>query len=274
MQDIWRRLKWIANSTNLYKCAGFPPSTRRRSCFQQVSTIQAKMSVAGTFAEIVNKMDMTSSSSNSTSTMKNCKISMLWNWYTIDSCFISRSWHVSTKGQFAGSCIGCFLLVLSAQWLHRIVREYDAAISRRRLLSLEAAAQDQKKVEDSEGSISTTTQDDSKKGLMFLPNNSGAANLLQPIVYALSHDWFWNFNKRSTRTMTYPTLAEHMLKALLFTIQWGQSYIIMLLFMYYNGYIIISCILGALFGRLIFNYEPITCATRSESGENDKKCCM
>jgi copper transporter 1 len=217
----------------------------------------------------INKMDMSGSSST---TAASCKISMLWNWYTIDSCFIARSWHVSTKGQFAGSCIGCFLLVVSAQWLHRIAREYDAAIARRKV-TMADNAEGPSKGDDSEGST-VSVRDDSKKSLMFLPANTGVSNLFQPIVYALSHEWYWNFRDNSSRGAAYPSIFEHLIRASIFTIQWGQSYIIMLLFMYYNGYIIISCILGALFGRIIFNYEPITCSTRGDSGENDKKCCM
>lgn len=58
--------------------------------------------------------------SSSTAAKKaTCKISMLWNWYTIDTCFIARSWRNDTKGKFAGSCIGCFALVVVAQWLTR-----------------------------------------------------------------------------------------------------------------------------------------------------------
>ncbi|KLU81392.1 hypothetical protein MAPG_00482, partial [Magnaporthiopsis poae ATCC 64411] len=30
-----------------------------------------------------------------------CKISMLWNWYTIDTCFIASSWRVTSAGMFA-----------------------------------------------------------------------------------------------------------------------------------------------------------------------------
>jgi copper transporter 1 len=31
------------------------------------------------------------------------QISMLWNWYTVDSCFLSEQWHVRSLG-------GCFAL--------------------------------------------------------------------------------------------------------------------------------------------------------------------
>ncbi len=50
---------------------------------------------------------------------------MLWNWYTIDSCFIARSWHVRSAGAFAGSCIGVILLVLALEALRRGQRELD-----------------------------------------------------------------------------------------------------------------------------------------------------
>lgn len=232
--------------------------------------------------EFVNKMDM-SGSAHSAASSNACKISMLWNWYTINSCFLARSWHVRTRGQFAGSCIGCFFLVMSAQWLHRVAREYDAAIARRKQLRNvnQVSGTKEEAGEDSSSSSSASANlaaqlENNRNASMFLPENTFASNLFQPIIYALSHDWFLNFQSRktTTSTMAYPDLIEHLIRALIFTVQWGQSYIIMLLFMYYNGYIIISCILGAFFGRLVFNYEPITCVTRYESEANDKKCCM
>jgi len=57
---------------------------------------------------------------------------MLWNWYTIDACFISRGWHVRSKAQFAGSCIGVFLLVLAIELVRRAQREYDRRLTRNR----------------------------------------------------------------------------------------------------------------------------------------------
>lgn len=176
-----------------------------------------------------------------------CKISMLWNWYTIDSCFIARSWHVKTKRAFAGSCIGVFLLVVASQWLHRFAREYDAALmssKKRNLIS-----QDLKNDSDSTLEKSST----------------------HPIVGTVSHKWL--FTPKSVGGI-YATPVEHLIRSILFTLEWGLSYLIMLLFMYYNGYIIISCILGAFFGRLFFTCnEPLNCSTINDSLENDKKCC-
>lgn len=56
---------------------------------------------------------------------------MLWNWNTIDSCFLSSSWHVTSRGMFAGSCIGALLLVMLLELLRRMVKEYDALLVRK-----------------------------------------------------------------------------------------------------------------------------------------------
>jgi solute carrier family 31 (copper transporter), member 1 len=50
---------------------------------------------------------------------------MLWNWNTVDSCFIAESWRITSSGMFAGSCIGVILLVMSLEFLRRAVKEYD-----------------------------------------------------------------------------------------------------------------------------------------------------
>jgi hypothetical protein len=50
---------------------------------------------------------------------------MLWNWYTVDTCFLAESWHNKTKGAFAGSVIGVFILVILIEGLRRLAREYD-----------------------------------------------------------------------------------------------------------------------------------------------------
>jgi copper transporter 1 len=55
---------------------------------------------------------------------------MLWNWYTVDSCFLSRSWHITSKGMFAGSCIAVILLVILLEFLRRVGKDYDRYIIR------------------------------------------------------------------------------------------------------------------------------------------------
>jgi copper transporter 1 len=53
---------------------------------------------------------------------------MLWNWDTINSCLISRQWHIKTTSQFAASCIAIVILSMSLQLLRRLSREYEVLI--------------------------------------------------------------------------------------------------------------------------------------------------
>lgn len=55
---------------------------------------------------------------------------MLWNWNTVDACFISRDWQITSKGMFAGCCIGVLLLVMAVELLRRLGKEYDAYLYR------------------------------------------------------------------------------------------------------------------------------------------------
>lgn len=179
---------------------------------------------------------------------------MLWNWYTVNSCFIARSWHVRSKAAFAGTCIGVFLLVVLHQWLHRFAREYDAALIRSKSAKADVSVGSDDALATSEVSLQT-----------LKPSQTPA------MANTMSHKWF--VAAKSVRGI-YATPFEHLVRTLLFTLEWGLAYFIMLLFMYYNGFIIISCILGAFFGRLFFTYnEPLSCATIGDSREADRKCC-
>jgi copper transporter 1 len=61
---------------------------------------------------------------------------MLWNWNTVDSCFLSSSWHVRSNGMFAGSVIGVFLLCMAIEGVRRLGREYDRKITAQAMVSL------------------------------------------------------------------------------------------------------------------------------------------
>ena len=99
-------------------------------------------------------------------------VSMLWNWNTVDSCFLSSSWQIRSKGMFAGSVIGVFLLVIAIEAVRRGAREYDRYITRKALRAVPLAAESAgaagssspavggaPKVGDHEGTIGSTLYD-------------------------------------------------------------------------------------------------------------------
>lgn len=54
-----------------------------------------------------------------------CTMNMLGNWQTIGTCVLTSSWHIKTQAQFAGTCIGVFLIVFAIETVRRWSREFD-----------------------------------------------------------------------------------------------------------------------------------------------------
>lgn len=150
---------------------------------------------------------------------------MLWNWNTIDSCFLSSTWHITSTGMFAGSCIGVILLTMSLEFLRRAVKEYDRYLVRKHADMTPPVASPN----HGEG--------DSVKG----PSTSSTA----PLQCAPRPQGF------------RPSIFEQAIRALLHMVQFAVAYFIMLLAMYYNGYIIICIFIGAYIGSFIFQWETL-----------------
>ncbi|KAJ5184960.1 Ctr copper transporter [Penicillium cf. griseofulvum] len=191
-----------------------------------------------------------------------CKISMLWNWYTVDACFLARSWHITSRGMFAGSCIGVICLVLSLEFLRRLGREYDSFIVRRaRLRRLYMSSTTQ-----SISNVPLRSEDTTTAGNCCNAPDS-TFNTDDDITPAGPH----NGGKQSTASANAvrdgvkegmlapyrPSLVEHTVRSLMHMAQFAVAYIIMLLAMYFNGYIIICIFIGAFLGAFIFSWEAV-----------------
>lgn len=124
---------------------------------------------------------------------------MLWNWYTIDSCFLARSWHVRSSGAFAGSCIGVILLVISLELLRRAQREFDRYLC----LSQQQLRNDSEAGSGSKINVAGYGSSPSTGTTSFAPNRL--------------------------------KLWQQVVRSLLYMIQFAVGYFVMLLAMYYNG---------------------------------------
>lgn len=217
--------------------------------------------------EVQNKM--MSMGSSSSSTAHRCKISMLWNWYTIDSCFLARSWHVTSRGMFAGTCIGVFFWVMAYCWFHRFIVEYDNAIVEYKLKKLpidacesccgnggcdEVISSEEKASSDEE--TSKPVSPGSGTGAAVSDVKRPGSDFWTPLKNTFSHKWYLAWMKKE-KNVIYPTPVEHIGRSGLYLMEWTVSYLIMLMWMYYNGYLIITMILGYFFGQLFFNYTPL-----------------
>ena len=161
---------------------------------------------------------------------------MLWNWYTIDACFISSTWQVTSRGMFAGSCIGIVFLVISLEFLRRLQREYDQYIAHQR---------SHPRYQQLQPSSGTGKGD----------NESGSARSAgkEPNVLIRAAPAMTTSMLRCPGIQ--PSALQQLVRAGIHMLQFGVAYFIMLLAMYYNGYIIICILIGAFLGSYIFNWE-------------------
>ncbi|CAI6081409.1 unnamed protein product [Clonostachys chloroleuca] len=85
-------------------------------------------------------MDHSSMSGDDSMSMGGCKINMMLNYYTIDACFISEDWKITSQGMFAGSCIGVVCLAVFLEFLRRAVKEYDRLLVKQHIARHESAS--------------------------------------------------------------------------------------------------------------------------------------
>ncbi|KAL4783157.1 Ctr copper transporter [Aspergillus varians] len=172
---------------------------------------------------------------------------MLWNWNTIDTCFLAESWHIRSRGMFGGSCIGVICLVIVLEFLRRIAREYDAFIVHRAQLRAQYLSPAQIPV------ASSSSDNGDGAGVQ----KTAAATTTAP----------------SQSLRVRPNLIEQLIRALLHMLQFAVAYFVMLLAMYFNGYIIICIFIGAFLGSFIFSWEPIGGGAKENDATTVTKCC-
>lgn len=200
----------------------------------------ATMAMTGTATMDMSSATSTAAAMSMGGSGSSCVISMLWNWNTIDSCFISSSWHVTSKGMFAGSCIGVLLLVMSLEALRRAVKEFDSYI-----IHQHAA----KFVGSSPVASNNGAGSDSGKA------TDGAA------ACAVGIPPF------------RPNVGQQAIRALLHMMQFAVAYFVMLLAMYYNGYIIICIFIGSYLGSFIFHWETLGGSQQTSATKEATVCC-
>ena len=133
---------------------------------------------------------------------------------------------------FAGSCIGVILLVIALEGLRRGAQEYDAYIAR-------AAAS------------SNPMSNSSRASDIDAPLQNKAGDTA--VAMSVSSD---TSTGASARRFT-PNILQQAIRALLHMAQFAVAYFIMLLAMYFNGYIIISIFIGAFIGFFIFGWRSV-----------------
>ncbi|KAL2136155.1 hypothetical protein VTI74DRAFT_5208 [Chaetomium olivicolor] len=168
-----------------------------------------------------------------------CKISMLWNWYTIDACFLSSSWQITSHGAFAATCIGVILMVIVLEGLRRLGKEYDEHIQREFAARVAVIAKGGIVPASPVAGGSSSSPACAAAGGGNGATGAGEALLPQTVTFRASP-------------------LQQFVRALIHAATFGLAYIVMLLAMYYNGYIIICILIGALLGKFLCDWMTKT----------------
>lgn len=120
----------------------------------------------------------------------------------------------------AGSCIGVVCLVITLEGLRRAALEYDALLARQAASTLQPAP-----------SSNLDIQPGSNANGSF--NKAPAVRTTQATAPTVSPRMFT------------PSLSQQLVRSLLHMLQFAVAYFVMLLAMYFNGYIIISIVCSA-----------------------------
>lgn len=125
------------------------------------------------------------------------------------------------------------MLVLLLELLRRMAKEYDRKILRDYRVLLEAADSDSSDSSQSEPKKPRPTKGFGRaKSLLLHPNADPTGKFR-------------------------PGLWQQLVRATLHLLQFAVAYFVMLMAMYYNGYIIISIFIGAFLGFIIFSWEAV-----------------
>lgn len=186
---------------------------------------------------------------------------------------------------FAGSCIGVICLVLSLELLRRLGREYDSFIVRRARLrrlymsdspnaqsiSNVPLRSEENATKPSDNCCGNADPDATFSGAeddIITPvsgtSQNGASKKQASVSAAATQGnitrdvGIQRIERQEAVLAPYrPSLVEHTVRSLLHMTQFAVAYIIMLLAMYFNGYIIICIFIGAFLGAFIFSWEPV-----------------
>lgn len=175
-------------------------------------------------------------------------MNMLGNWQTIGSCFLTSSWHVSTDAQFAGTCIGVFLIVVLIELIRRWGREYDRHIAGKMLVSAQKVQQG--RGQSFQSPVSIEDGDRTKEQTGDFRTAAAACRIcdLKPF-YGPAH------GTALRPAQLRPTVWQQTLRSTIFGLQFAGAYIVMLIAMSFNGYILVSIIAGGISGHFVSTWD-------------------
>ncbi|CAD6985876.1 unnamed protein product [Tilletia controversa] len=219
-----------------------------------------------------------------------CYMDMLGNWRVTNVCVLTSSWHIKTTAQFVGTCVGVFFLVFLIEAIRRWGREWDRYIVRNALSDRLALRQARQQVLMSSSAASNRSLDEDDdvssnkaregQALSSAEQQTQRSTRVQaPLsknrTLAKIESAFFGvpaFTSASSsavnQTRFRPTVMQQFIRSLVYAVQFTGAYIVMLIAMTFNGYILIAIILGGFAGHFVSTWDNLSRAV-DESQEED-----
>ncbi|PTU17569.1 hypothetical protein P175DRAFT_0512289 [Aspergillus ochraceoroseus IBT 24754] len=159
--------------------------------------------------------------------MGQCNMNMLFTWSTKNLCIIFSRWRITGPLSLLGSLVVIVILTAGYEGVRQVTRQYEVAHARR------LSAYSSTAVGSNEIGNDAITADDALGNQTYVPDTSS------PLLVGSD-------NKRAIERRGKITMAA------LYAVQVFYSFFIMLLFMTYNGFVMLAVAVGAFVGYLAF----------------------
>ncbi|KAJ4404797.1 copper transpport protein [Neurospora sp. IMI 360204] len=151
-----------------------------------------------------------------------CSMNMLFTWNTENLCIVFRRWRIDSTFTLVVSLLAIVALAAGYEALREGIRQYEAWTNKR----VETAPHCRDQYRDDED---------------VEPQHEEEERLTETTT-----PWFLGQNAAAV------TKRAHAIKSVLYGIQNFYAFMIMLIFMTYNGWVMLACSLGAALGYFIF----------------------
>ncbi|RDB16712.1 Copper transport protein CTR2 [Hypsizygus marmoreus] len=174
-----------------------------------------------------------------------CSLHMLWNTQIIDTCIVFPSWHISSTASFVVSCLLIVALGVLYEYLREFQKRYDVHLA----LSLASSGAKGKARAGAGSGRSSPDPAEEESGLLT------GRRLL-----------------RASATGTPVPLSSRVIRATLYGATVFLSFFLMLVFMTYNAYLIVSVVAGAAIGHYVFGSTINVGAILSDTSGKTMAC--
>ncbi|KAL4939024.1 hypothetical protein BDV06DRAFT_43365 [Aspergillus oleicola] len=160
-----------------------------------------------------------------------CSMNMLFTWSTKNLCIVFSGWRVNGALSLLGSLVVIVILAAGYEGVRQVTRQYEIAHARR-LSAFSAAVVGSNEIADEAAAPESEPE----------PENQAHAYVRN----ASSRLLVGSDNRRAVERRGKITMAA------LYAVQVFYSFFIMLLFMTYNGFVMLAVAVGAFVGYLAF----------------------